>query len=105
MKQAQALQAEINRVCGFEATLPALALGAAAETGELADYIAKLSGLKKPKPGDDLSDLQHKIAAECADVLVYLLQIANALEFDLEAAHQSKCEKLRARHVDGLVVA
>ncbi len=99
MKDLQARQAEINELCGFSATLPALGLGAAAEVGELADYLAKLSGLKKPKPGDDLNDLKGKIASECADVLVYLLQIANQLDFDLAAVYERKCLKLLERHV------
>ncbi len=98
MQNLQKKQAEINNLCGFSSTLPGLGLGISAEVGELNDYLAKISNLKKPKPGDDLNNLKQKIADECADVLVYLLQVANNLEFDLEQAYLSKCHKLIERH-------
>ncbi|MDX1918511.1 MAG: MazG nucleotide pyrophosphohydrolase domain-containing protein [Candidatus Caenarcaniphilales bacterium] len=98
MHKLQQKQSEINERCGFQTVLVGLGLGIAAEGGELCDYLAKYTNLKKPKPGDDLDNLKHKIADECADVLVYLLQIANNLEFDLEEAYLKKCEKLLERH-------
>jgi NTP pyrophosphatase (non-canonical NTP hydrolase) len=98
MQTLQQKQAEINTQCGFEANLVGLGLGISAEVGELADYIAKISNLKKAKPGDDLNNLKQKIADECADVLVYLLQIANNLHFNLEEAYLGKCHKLLERH-------
>jgi NTP pyrophosphatase (non-canonical NTP hydrolase) len=102
MHNLQEKQLQITQKCGFHSELPALGLGICAEVGELADYIAKISNLKKSKPGDDINNLQDKIADECADVLVYLLQIANKLEFNLEKAYLQKCEKLLERHVKSL---
>lgn len=98
MQNLQNKQAEINRLCGFNSTLPGLGLGISAEVGEINDYLAKITNLKKPKPGDDLHNLKQKIADESADILVYLLQIANHLEFDLEQAYLAKCNKLLERH-------
>ena len=98
MQNLQNKQKEVNEICGFRSPLPALGLGISAEVGELNDYLAKISNLKKAKPGDDLTNLKGKIACECADVLVYLLQIANNLEFDLEEIYLQKCNELEKRH-------
>ncbi len=104
MKELQMKQAEINTACGFETHLVGLGLGISAETGELVDYLAKITNFKKPKPSDDLTNLKQKIGYECADVLVYLLQIANELNFDLEKVYLEKCEKLLERHNKTLLV-
>jgi len=88
----QELQDYVVKKCGFDPALTGIALGAAAETGELADYISKYCGYKKFKPGDDTLELEDKIADECADVLVYLFQIANQLGFNLEKAYRNKCQ-------------
>ncbi|MDX1921326.1 MAG: MazG nucleotide pyrophosphohydrolase domain-containing protein [Candidatus Caenarcaniphilales bacterium] len=98
MNDLQNKQKEISELCGFHSDLVSLALGASAETGELCDYIAKYTKHKIPKPGDDMSNLREKISLECADVLVYLLQIANNLEFDLEEVYLKKTETLLKRH-------
>ncbi|MDJ0625199.1 MAG: MazG nucleotide pyrophosphohydrolase domain-containing protein [Candidatus Caenarcaniphilales bacterium] len=98
MDKLQEKQAKITKQCGFHNDLVALGLGASAEIGELSDYIAKYSNLKKPKPGDDMSNLKDKIAYECADVLVYILQIANELGFNLEEVYDEKCIHLLERH-------
>jgi len=100
MKNLQNKQAEISHKCNFHSQLPALGMGICAEVGELVDYMAKISNLKKPKPSDNMDDLKGKIAAECADVLVYLLQIANNLDFNLEEAYSQKCKILLERHAD-----
>lgn len=99
MEELQKKQAEVNSLCGFKSKLVGLGLGISAETGELVDYLAKIEGLKKPKPTDDMSNLREKVADECADVLVYLLQIANELDFDLREVYLKKCKKLLDRHV------
>ncbi|HEY9885896.1 MAG TPA: MazG nucleotide pyrophosphohydrolase domain-containing protein [Vampirovibrionales bacterium] len=99
MQSLQEKQREITKKCGFHTQLPALGLGCAAEVGELVDYIAKISNLKKAKPGDDLNNLKEKISDECADVLIYLLQIANTLNFDLEEVFNNKTHKLLERHI------
>ncbi len=100
MHKLQEKQLHITKICGFHSELPSLGMGICAEVGELVDYLAKISNLKKPKPGDDLNNLKEKISAECADVLVYLLQIANNLDFNLEEAYHAKCEKLLQRHTN-----
>lgn len=98
MNFLQNKQIEITKKCGFHTDLVSLALGASSEVGELNDYIAKYTKHKIPKPGDDMNNLKEKISLECADVLVYLLQIANNLEFDLEKIYLQKCETLLQRH-------
>ena len=96
----QELQLQVNKLCGFKTTLHGLALGLMAEVGETADVIGKLSGTKKPKSGDDLEDLQGQLRLECADVLVYLLQIANEAGFDLKRAYLEKIQILLDRHTN-----
>jgi len=98
MNELQNKQADISKTCDFHSELPALGLGICAEVGELVDYLTKMSNLEKPKVGDDLSDLRQAAKEECTDVLVYLLQIANKLDFNLEEAYLNKCKVLLERH-------
>lgn len=98
MKSLQSKQKEVTEKCNFHTQLESLALGLASETGELCDYIAKYTNLKIPKPGDDISNLPVEIKKECADVLIYLLQIANTLDFDLEKEFHKKADINLQRH-------
>lgn len=60
----------------------------AEEIGELAKEIRLQSGMKGEKKRDNLNELKH----EFADVLNYLMELANRFEIDLTEAYFEKHE-------------
>ena len=62
------------------------------EVGELARAIRKHSGLKT-----DVTVKDFDASGELADLLIYLLHMANILGIDLEAAFRAKEEKNKLR--------
>lgn len=67
-----------------------LAMALCGEAGELAEQMQWLSEEQSRRP--DAKKLQN-IKEECADVLVYLVRIADELGFDLVEAARDKCRK------------
>jgi dCTP diphosphatase len=64
-----------------------LAMAVAAEAGELIEHFQWLT----PEQADDLpSGAREEVALECADVLLYLLRLADRLDIDLAAAAEKK---------------
>lgn len=100
MKELQTKQKYITETLRLHTELSSLGLGLSSEVGEVNDLIAKLSGLKHPKPSDNTDNMPHQLAMECADVLVYLLQIANIMNIDLAAAYHEKTEIIMDRFKD-----
>ena len=94
----QTLNKETLNHLGIRTFSPSMALaGLMSETGELADAIARNFKWKKTKPGDkEISD--SDIALEIADVMVYLCQIADFYDIDIEEAHRIKCKILKERY-------
>ncbi len=62
------------------------------ECGEFAKAARKASGLKT-----DANSLVHNIGAEASDVLMYLLDICNRFDIDLEEAFREKEEQNERR--------
>ncbi len=77
-----------------------LAMALCGEAGELVEQLQWLSEeqSRNPEPGK----LQN-IKDECADVLVYLVRIADELNFDLIEATRSKCLKNEEKYPVELV--
>ncbi len=73
--------------------------GLFAESGEVADIVARLERWKKVKSTDINVDeiLKNELKAEIADVLVYLMQIATYYGIDAYTALESKWELIRGR--------
>lgn len=74
-----------------------LAMGLAIETAELMEHFQWIgeaeSRLKVHDPA-----ARSDIADELADVLSYVLALANAMDLDLSAAHAAKMEKTKAKY-------
>lgn len=66
------------------------------EVGELAKVVRKAHGLHM-----DTSSVHGTAEEELADVLSYVLSLANYLDVDLEAAFRKKEEKNKQRSWDG----
>jgi len=85
------LQSYIRRVVhlrGFEKeTLRDVMLLLVEEVGELAKAVRKRTGLKIAVADPDV---HRSVAMELADCLIYLLDLANLAEIDLDAAFRSK---------------
>ena len=64
------------------------------EVGELAKAMRKIDklALEKNKPVDSDEALQHNLKEEFADVLNYLLDLANRYGVDLETSYRMKME-------------
>ena len=78
----------------WELELATLALGAAGEAGEAADYVKKVIGHGHPM---DRSEL----AKELGDALWYLARLAAHIGFDLETVAQWNIDKLAKRYPAG----
>lgn len=63
------------------------------EVGELAKAIRRYTGFKGEKKVPDATNLEE----EFADVLNYLMELANRFEVDLEAAYRTKSAKNESR--------
>jgi NTP pyrophosphatase (non-canonical NTP hydrolase) len=63
------------------------------EVGELAKEIRKYTGLHVDRSRSHANNLEH----ELADILMYVLGLANALEIDLDAAYRSKMREVQER--------
>jgi dCTP diphosphatase len=72
-----------------------LATALVAEAGELAAEFQWLTAAQSSAP--DTEQL-HRIRAEAADVLIYLVRLADKLEFDLLAAAAAKIEENERRY-------
>lgn len=96
----QALRAEAARLVRERAWEPFhsprnLAMGLSVEAGELAEVLLWKSDRESQELDQrDLSALKD----ECADVLTYLLHIANRLDFDLARAFQEKLARTEAKY-------
>jgi len=78
---------------GFEhETVPDVILLLIEELGEMAKAVRKSSGLKTDK-----NSKSPAVEDEIADVFIYLLDLANLLNFDLEAAFRAKEAKNKLR--------
>ena len=85
-----ALQAHLDKTCkenGWDKnTIPEVFLLLNEEIGELAKAIRKTTGFKGEKP----PETRDNLIEEFADVLNYLLELANRFEVDLTAAYFKK---------------
>lgn len=70
------------------------------EVGELAKAMRKHRGLFSEGPPTDAKASKKELALEMADVLSYLLDLAERFHIDLEAAAVEKEEINRHRHWD-----
>ncbi|KAB1437251.1 MazG-like family protein [Pseudodesulfovibrio senegalensis] len=77
-----------------------LALALCGEAGELAEQLQWLTQEQSRNPEPDR---RQRIADECADVLVYLVRIADELGFDLVEAAKAKCLKNEKKYPVELV--
>lgn len=93
LKDFQKYVAEMIKVRGFEKeTVSELFMLFLEECGELAKAARKTQNIKS----DSNSENFH-VAEEAADVLIYLLDICNYLNIDLEKAFRDKEEKNKTR--------
>ena len=67
----------------------------AEEFGELAEAIREVEGLYTK--GDDKEEARSELEGEMADVLNYLLDLANRFDVDLEKAYRDKFRKNEKR--------
>jgi NTP pyrophosphatase (non-canonical NTP hydrolase) len=73
---------------GFDKeTIPEMFMLLMEECGELAKAARKTTSIKSDKSSED-----HHLANEAADVLIYLLDICNHYDIDLEKAFRDKEE-------------
>ena len=78
---------------GFEKeTIPELFMLLMEECGEFAKAVRKTQNIKSDKNSEDFH-----VAEEAADVLIYLWDICNYLNIDLEEAFRKKEEKNKLR--------
>lgn len=77
-----------------------LAMALCGEAGELA---AELQWLDGEASRDPLPEKRERIAAEMADVLLYLVRMADELDIDLAAAALAKCEANERKYPEKLV--
>lgn len=88
LKDFQAYIKQMVKERGFEdETAQKIILLFIEEVGELARAIRKIEGLKIDK-----SQRQHDVREELADCLIYLLDLANYFNIDLEEAFRKKEE-------------
>ena len=84
------LQEHIRQICierGWDKnTVTEIYLLFSEETGELAKGIRKATGFKGESTENAISDLE----SEFADVLMYIMDLANYFGIDLEAAYRKK---------------
>jgi NTP pyrophosphatase (non-canonical NTP hydrolase) len=97
-KSLDELQAEVVAArarWGFAANgLEKLLIGVSSEVGEMVGAIAKEHVWGRPRvPDEDKSSIMH----EMADVVVYVMALANLLGIDLEKALESKVRLNDAR--------
>jgi NTP pyrophosphatase (non-canonical NTP hydrolase) len=64
----------------------------AGEAGELAAVLQWFA------PGEDLAPYQSKLEEELADVLIYVVRLADVLEIDLGAAAEAKIDRNAERY-------
>lgn len=74
-----------------------LALCIAGEAGELANVAKKDWRADWGFPIDAPEELRQQMIDEAADVMIYLLQLAASMDFDLDEACQSKWDEVKAR--------
>lgn len=84
------LQKHIKEVCiekGWDKnTVTEIYLLFSEETGELAKGIRKATGFK----GESTENAMNNLESEFADVLMYLMDLANYFNIDLETAYRKK---------------
>jgi NTP pyrophosphatase (non-canonical NTP hydrolase) len=84
------LQKHIKQICAEKGwdknTVTEIYLLFSEETGELAKGIRKVTGFKGESAKNAMSDLEN----EFADVLMYLMDLANYFGIDLETAYRKK---------------
>ncbi|HLB50628.1 MAG TPA: MazG nucleotide pyrophosphohydrolase domain-containing protein [Patescibacteria group bacterium] len=84
---------EIVRERGFEEeTVPELFMLFLEECGEMAKAARKMQNIKSDK-----NSKEYNIAHEIADVFIYLLEICNKYDIDLERAFREKEEVNKKR--------
>jgi NTP pyrophosphatase (non-canonical NTP hydrolase) len=94
LKDYQDYLAQIITLRGFaDETPPELFMLFLEECGELAKAARKQQNLKTGKHSQE-----HNLGHEAADVLVYLLEICNAYDIDLEKAFREK-EAINSKRV------
>ena len=72
-----------------------LAMALAAEAGELLEHFQWLSAAEADSLG---STQRHEVAMEMADILMFLLRLADRLQVDLVKAAEEKLESNRLRY-------
>lgn len=70
----------------------------AEEFGELAEAIREMEGLYSKEKNKE--NKKSELEGEMADVLNYLLDLANRFDVDLEQAYRNKCAKNETRSWD-----
>ena len=91
LKDFQEYVAEMVKERGFEEeTLPEVFMLFLEECGEMAKAVRKDTGLKM-----DRNSTNHAVDSEIADVFIYLLDICNMCNVDLEEAFRKK-EKINS---------
>lgn len=84
------LQAHIKQICGEKGwnknSVTEIYLLFSEEVGELAKAIRKTSGFK----GESTENARQNLEEEFADVLMYLMDLANFFEVDLETVYRHK---------------
>jgi len=68
----------------------------AEELGELARAVSHHAGFKKPKPGEELGDVEE----ELCDLIFVAVCLANSLGIDLDAAFARAMQKYYVRDKD-----
>jgi NTP pyrophosphatase (non-canonical NTP hydrolase) len=93
LRDFQGYVAEMIKIRGFDKeTVPELFMLLLEECGELAKAARKTQNIKSDKNSENFH-----VAEEAADVLIYLLDICNYLDIDLEQAFRDKEEKNKTR--------
>ena len=94
------LRAQSTATYPDDAALAYPALGLAGEAGEVADHVKKAI---RDDGGEITPERLQAIAKELGDVLWYVAQLATELGLDLEQIAEGNLEKLRSRHVRGVL--
>lgn len=93
LRDFQGYVAEMIKARGFDKeTVPEIFMLFLEECGELAKAVRKTQNIKSDKNSENFH-----VAEEAADVFMYLLDICNYLDIDLEEAFRSKEEKNKKR--------
>lgn len=87
----------VKTALSFPQNILNFTLGIMQDSGELATEIAKKEGCKKLKQGDDVSNLDGKIASELADILVWVYQIGSMYNIDVARAFHDKLDIIEKR--------